>query len=66
MLLDEANECFGDFSIASHIGRLGEPALALVNKICLLDLAARKAKRVERPPRKVVEDAIGRLVTLFE
>lgn len=40
--------------------------VALVNKIRMLDLAARKAKRIERAPQAVVDDAIGRLLTLFD
>ena len=40
--------------------------VALVNKIRMLDLTARNARKVERAPREVVEDAIGRLMTLFE
>lgn len=39
---------------------------ALVNKIRMMDLSKRKAKKVERAPREVVDDAIGRLLTLFE
>ena len=34
---------------------------ALVNKIRILDLAARKARKVERVPAAVIEDAIARL-----
>lgn len=40
--------------------------VALVNKMRMLDLAARKAKKIERAPSAVVEDAIGRLSTLIE
>ena len=40
--------------------------VALVNKLRMLDLAARKAKKVERVPQEVVDDAIARLMTLFE
>lgn len=40
--------------------------VALVNKIRMLDLAARKAKKIERAPSAVVEDAICRLSTLIE
>jgi len=31
-----------------------------------LDLVARKAKRVEQVPQVVIDDAIGRLISLFE
>jgi len=40
--------------------------VALVNKIRMLDLAARKARRVERVPQVVIDDAIARLVALLE
>jgi mRNA interferase ChpB len=39
---------------------------ALVNKIRMMDLAARGARKVERVPQQVIDDAIGRLLTLFE
>lgn len=32
----------------------------------MMDLATRKAKKVERAPQEVIDDAIGRLLTLFE
>ena len=40
--------------------------VALVNKIRMMDLNARKAKKIERAPREVIDDAIARLATLFE
>ena len=40
--------------------------VALVNKVRMLDLVARKARRVERVPQEVIDDAIGRLVALFD
>ena len=40
--------------------------VALVNKIRMLDLEARKAKKIERAPKAVIEDAIGRLTTLLD
>ena len=40
--------------------------VALVNKVRMLDLNARKARKVERVAQGVVDDAIGRLMTLFE
>ncbi len=40
--------------------------VALVNKIRMLDLAARKARKVERVPQEVLDDALGRLVALLE
>ena len=40
--------------------------VALVNKVRMLDLVARGAKKIERVPPAVIDDAIGRLMTLFE
>ncbi|HAI58706.1 MAG TPA: toxin ChpB [Xanthomonadaceae bacterium] len=40
--------------------------VALVNKIRMLDLKARKAKKIERAPKAVIEDAIGRLMALLD
>ena len=40
--------------------------VALVNKIRMLDLAARKARKVERVPQEVIADAIGRLMALLD
>jgi mRNA interferase ChpB len=40
--------------------------VALVNKVRMLDLVARGAKRIERAPPEVVADALGRFLTLFE
>ena len=39
--------------------------VALVNKIRMLDLAARTARKIERAPQEVIDDAIGRLVALL-
>ena len=40
--------------------------VALVNKIRMLNLNARQAKKLERAPQAVIDEAIGRLITLFE
>jgi mRNA interferase ChpB len=40
--------------------------VALVNKIRMLDLSARKARKVERVPQEVIDDALGRLVALLD
>jgi len=40
--------------------------VALVNKCRMMDLVARKAKKIERVPQEVVDDALGRLMALFE
>ena len=62
----------GDFS--RHAGFAVELAgtgcktrgVALVNKIRMLDLAARKARRLERAPAEVVADAIARLTAILD
>jgi len=40
--------------------------VALVNKIRMLDLAARKARKIERAPQIVIDDALGRLTALLD
>ncbi len=40
--------------------------VALINKIRMLDLAARKARKVERVPQEVMDDALARLSALIE
>lgn len=40
--------------------------VALVNKIRMLDLAARKARKIERAPQEVINDAVGRLSALLD
>jgi mRNA interferase ChpB len=40
--------------------------VALVNKCRMMDLAARKAKKIELVPPEVIDDALGRLMALFE
>ena len=40
--------------------------VALVNKIRMLDLVARKARKIERAPTEVIEDAIGRLMAMLD
>ena len=39
--------------------------VALVNKIRMLDLSARRARKIERAPQEVIDDAIGRLAALL-
>ncbi len=40
--------------------------VALVNKIRMLDLVARKARKIERAPQTVIDDALGRLMAILE
>ena len=39
---------------------------ALVNKIRMVDLVARQAKKVERVPQEVIDDARARLMAVLE
>ena len=40
--------------------------VALINKVRMLDLAARKARRIERAPQAVIDEALGRLLALLD
>lgn len=40
--------------------------VALVNKIRMLDLSARKARKIERVPQVVLDDALGRLAAVLD
>jgi len=40
--------------------------VALINKIRMLDLAARRAHKIERVPAEVLDEAIGRLVEMID
>lgn len=39
---------------------------ALINKIRMLDLSARRARKIERAPTAVVDEALGRLSALLD
>ena len=57
---------FAGFAVSLTGAGCRTQGVALVNKIRMLDLSARNAKKVERVPREVIDDAVGRLITLFE
>nr|WP_042688026.1 type II toxin-antitoxin system ChpB family toxin [Candidatus Glomeribacter gigasporarum] len=40
--------------------------VALINKIRMLDLTERQARKIERVPQEVLDDALGRLVALLD
>lgn len=40
--------------------------VALINKIRMMDLSARQARKIETAPQAVLEEAIGRLTALLE
>ena len=39
--------------------------VALINKVRMMDLVARRARKVERAPQVVIDDAIGRLAAIL-
>lgn len=41
-------------------------SVALLNKIRMLDLKVRKARKIERVPQAVIDDALGRLTALLD
>jgi len=57
---------FAGFAISLMNTGCKTQGVALVNKCRMLDLAARKAKKIERVPQEVVDEALGRLLALFE
>ncbi len=40
--------------------------VALINKVRMMDLVARKARKVERAPQVVIDDALQRFAVLLE
>lgn len=60
----------GDFSryAGFAVGLTGTKTqgVALVNKVRMLDLSARKARKVERVPQVVIDEALGRLLAILD
>jgi len=56
---------YAGFAVSSTGTGCSTQAVALVNRIRLLDLVARKAHKVERAPQAVIDDALGRLTALL-
>jgi mRNA interferase ChpB len=54
------------FAVALEGSGCKTQGVALVNKIRMLDLDARKARKVERVPREIVDDALVRLMALLD
>jgi mRNA interferase ChpB len=54
------------FSVSLSGAGCKTQGVALVNKIRMLDLSARKARKVERVPQAVLDDALGRLTALID
>jgi len=57
---------FAGFAVSLMNTGCTTQGVALVNKCRMMDLAACKAKTIERAPQAVIDDALGRLLTLFE
>jgi mRNA interferase ChpB len=57
---------FAGFAVSLMNTGCKTQGVALINKCRMMDLVARKAKRIERVPQEVVDDALGRLMALFE
>lgn len=54
------------FAVTLSAGGCKTHGVALVNKIRMLDLAVRKARKVERALQTVIDDALGRPMALLE
>jgi mRNA interferase ChpB len=57
---------FAGFAVTLDGSGCRTQGVALVNKMRMMDLVARRARKVERAPSAVIEDALGRLSVLFE
>jgi len=57
---------FAGFAVSLMNTGCKTQGVALVNKCRMMDLVARKAKKIERAPQAVIDDALGRLLALFE
>jgi mRNA interferase ChpB len=57
---------FAGFAVSLMNTGCKTQGVALINKCRMMDLASRKAKKIERAPQEVIDDAMGRLLALFE
>jgi mRNA interferase ChpB len=57
---------FAGFAVSLMNTGCKTQGVALINKCRMMDLVARKAKKIERVPQEVIDDALGRLMALFE
>ncbi len=57
---------FAGFAVSLMNTGCKTQGVALINKCRMMDLVARKAKKIERAPQEVIDDAMGRLMALFE
>jgi mRNA interferase ChpB len=57
---------YADFAVTLTGTGCRTQGVALVNKIRMLDLTACKARKIERAPKEVIDDAIGRVAALLD
>jgi mRNA interferase ChpB len=57
---------YAGFAVSLTGTGLKTQGVALINKIRMLDLVARNAKKIETAPQEVMDDALGRLAALLE
>jgi len=57
---------YAGFAVSLTGTGLETQGVALVNMIRSVDLAARGAKKIERAPQAVIDDALARLQAVFE
>ena len=57
---------YAGFAVSLMGTGMDTQGVALVNMIRTVDLEARKAKKIERAPQAVIDDALARLQAIFE
>jgi mRNA interferase ChpB len=57
---------YAGFAVSLTGTGLKTQGVALINKIRMLDLNARDARKIETAPPEVIEDAIARLESMLE
>lgn len=57
---------FAGFAVSLTDSGCKTQGVALINKIRMLDLSARRARKIERVSEAVMDDALGRLMALLE
>ncbi len=57
---------YAGFAVSLTGMGLKTQGVALINKIRMLDLSARGAKKIETAPQAIMDEAIGRLTALLE
>ncbi len=57
---------FAGFAVTLMGSGCKTQGVALMNKIRMMDLNARKAKKIERAPKEVMDDAMTRLTALLD